>query len=550
MPVRARTLVCLIGLAAIGLGAQSPTPSQGQPPKFRSDTRLVRISVVVHDRRGRPVDGLTADDFRLLDRGTEQTIALFDVERRTVAPDAVKPSAPGALDAKVFSNAIRGPAAGGVTVVLFDRLNTAFSAQVQARAHIFKYLSQVKPTEPVALYVLDSSAVRVVHDFTRDTSSLLRALDRVQGRTSLETAAASEPRPQPSDSGDAATDAMIDAALTSMDAAVKAFYLANRAQYTLDALEAIARHLAGIEGRKNLIWVSAAFPVSFTDGLGGGMPQRRSMYPEVKHAARAITDADVAVYPVDARGLVGTLTTPPALGVDPAFTTISTTMPAVDTMRLTADLTGGRAYYNTNDLGGAIARAVDDSQLLYVLGYYPPSGSWDGKFHEVKVTTRRPDLDVRHRTGYLALPSLPQDVETRQQAILRALSSPFDASGLPLTVTAEPVVGGALMLAMRIDTRALLFLADGDLGTASVDVTIAQALSDGSLLRVLDVNVPLRFTREMRAQADREGVVLKRQIDVRDDARELRIAVRDPASGMLGTVTIPAAQARAIAIQR
>jgi hypothetical protein len=103
---------------------------------------------------------------------------------------------------------------------------------------------------------------------------------------------------------------------------------------------------------------------------------------------------------------------------------------------------------------------------------------------------------------------------------------------------------------MRIDTRALMFLADGDLGTASVDVAIAQALADGSLLRVLDVNVPLRFTREMRAQADKEGVVLTRQVDVRDDAHQLRIAVRDPASGVLGTVTIPAAQARAIAIQR
>ena len=549
MPVRAGSLVCLIGLAAIGLGAQSPTPSQGQPPTFRSDTRLVRISVVVHDRRGQPVDGLTADDFRLFDRGTEQTIALFDVERRTVAPDAVKPSAPGALDAKVFSNAIRGPAAGGVTVVLFDRLNTAWSDQAQARAHIFKYLSQVKPTDPIAFYVLDSSAVSVVHDFTRDTSSLLRALDRVQGRTSLEAAVASEPRPEPSDSGDAATDAMIDAALTRMDEAVKAFYLANRAQFTLDALEAIARHLSGVQGRKNLIWVSAAFPTSFTDGLGGGLPQRRSMYTEVNRAARAITDADVAVYPVDARGLVATITSMPG-AQQTVFNGLPTIMPNVDTMRLTADLTGGRAYFNTNDLGGAIARAVDDSQLLYVLGYYPPSGSWDGTFHEVKVTTRRRGLEVRHRTGYLALPALPQDVETRQNAILRALSSPIDASGLPLTVTAEPVVGGALRLAMRIDTRALLFLADGDLRTASVDVTIAQALSDGSLLRVLDVNVPLRFAREMRAQADREGVVLKRQIDVRDDAHDLRIAVRDPASGVLGTVTIPAAQARAIAIQR
>jgi VWFA-related protein len=548
MPVRAGTLVCLIGLAAIGLGAQSPTPSQDQSPKFRSDTRLVRISVIVHDRRGQPVDGLTAGDFRLFDRGTERTIALFDVERRTAAPDAVRPSAPGAPDARVFSNAIRGPAAGGVTVILFDRLNTAWSAQVQARANILEYLSQLKPTEPVAFYVLDSSVVHVVHDFTRDTSSLLRALARVRGRTSLEAAVATERRPEPSDSGDAATDVMIDAALYRTDAAIKGFYLSQRIEATVIALEAIARRLSGVQGRKNLIWVSSAFPLMFHDGLGQRRGER-NVDTSVSRAARAMTDANVAVYPVDARGLIGTLTGPPGV-VNPAFTTISTTMPAVDTMRTLAERTGGRAYYNTNDLGGAIARAVDDSQLLYVLGYYPPSDSWDGTFHEVKVTTRRPGLDIRHRTGYLALPSPPQDVETRQQALTRALNSPIDASGLPLTVTAEPGVGGALRLAMRIDTRALLFLADGDHGRASVDVAIALALSDGSLFRVLDTNVPLRFTREMRAQADREGLVLARQIDVRDDAHELRIAVRDPASGALGTVSIPAAQARAIAIPR
>jgi len=301
VPVRALTCACLFGVAAIGVVAQSPATTRDQPPTFRSDTRLVRVSVVVHDKRNQPVEGLTAEDFRLADNGREQAIALFDVERREVAPRA--DAAPAT---HVFSNAIRGPAAGGVTVILFDRLNTAWSAQVQARADVLKYLSQVKPTEPVAFYVLDSSVVRVVHDFTRDTSSLLRALDRLQRRTSLEAAVASEPRPAPSDSGDAATDAMIDASLARMDAAVKGFYLSQRIESTLRALEAIARRLSGVEGRKNLIWVSSAFPLSFNDGLG-----QRNVDPEVKRAARAITDADVAVYPVDARGLVGTLTGPP-----------------------------------------------------------------------------------------------------------------------------------------------------------------------------------------------------------------------------------------------
>ncbi len=419
---------------------------------------------------------------------------------------------------------------------------------MRARTHIFNYLSQVKPADRIALYVLDSSAVSIIHDFTRDTSSLLRAVDRVQQLTSLETAVAKEPPPLPSDTGDAATDAMFDAALASMTVAVKGFYVAKRAEYTLDALEAIARHLSGVQGRKNLIWVSGAFPVSFTDGRGGGLPQNRSLWTEINRAARAITDADVAVYPVDARGLIATITSLP--GEPVVFNGLSTVMPNVDTMRLTADLTGGRAYFNTNDLGGAIGRAVDDTRLTYLLGYYLPNGSWDGQFHEIKVTTRRRGVDLRHRTGYLAVPSPPQDVETRQGALARALSSPIDASGLPLSVTAEPAAGGLLGLSMRIDARALLFHADAGSWAASVDVAIAQALSDGRLIRTEDLNLPLRFTTEMRAQADRKGLAVHRQVDVLADAHELRIAVRDTASGEVGTVTIPATRARAIAGRR
>jgi hypothetical protein len=103
---------------------------------------------------------------------------------------------------------------------------------------------------------------------------------------------------------------------------------------------------------------------------------------------------------------------------------------------------------------------------------------------------------------------------------------------------------------MRIDTKALLFHADAGSWVASVDVAIAQALSDGRLFRSEDVNLPLRFTPEKRAQADREGLVFNRQVDVRADAHELRIAVRDSTSGEVGTVTIPAPQARAIAGRR
>ena len=102
-------------------------------------------------------------------------------------------------------------------------------------------------------------------------------------------------------------------------------------------------------------------------------------------AARALNDSDVAIYPVDARGLIGAFATS-ASARQQEFTTLDTIMPNVETSKFIADHTGGPAFYNTNDLGSAIRRAAEDSTLTYVLGYRPSNTSWDGRFRAIKVS--------------------------------------------------------------------------------------------------------------------------------------------------------------------
>ncbi len=83
-------------------------------------------------------------------------------------------------------------------------------------------------------------------------------------------------------------------------------------------------------------------------------------------------------------------------------------------MNLLAERTGGRAFFNTNDIQGAIRRAIDDSRVTYVLGFNPDHGNWNGKFREIKIKVKRPDTNIRYRRGYFALADeAPADQQKR-----------------------------------------------------------------------------------------------------------------------------------------
>src|SRR5262249_23153824 len=158
------------------------------------------------------------------------------------------------------------------------------------------------------------------------------------------------------------------------------FYTTRRVEATAQAITAIARHMAGRPGRKNLIWVSGGFPIQIGMESTSVTAERRSFSDEIERATRAVNQANMAIYPVDARGLIGPFDAMPSM--NPANrpmgrqATINVNNRAsrsiFDTqasMRELADRTGGRAFLNSNDIAGAIRRAVDDSQVTYNLAF-------------------------------------------------------------------------------------------------------------------------------------------------------------------------------------
>ena len=533
----------LIALSAALLVAGSVVAQQSQStpasqPVFRTSTRLVQVSVVVHDGRNQPVRGLRAEDFQVLEDGKEQPVTFFSVHG---IESVVSSTATAA--AKTFTNRIQSPSGGGVVAIVYDRLNTAHLDRTRVREHIVKYLAQVNPDDRIGLYVLDAEGMGILHDFTRDARSLVRVLSTVKTKSTAADVLESPAIVNEAVFGDA-LDRQLAEFASSGEVSFRSMVERQVALQTIEGLESVARHLQGVPGRKNLVWVSSGFPFIIRSFGPPTSTQTEMMSMETARAARALNDADVAVYVVDARGLVGAFASSPS-EKNQRFTTLATVQTKIEGLRQFADLTGGAAYFNTNDIGGAIARAVEDSRLTYVLGYYSDEKAWDGKFRRIKVKVGRKGVDVRHRAGYFAIPGSALPQQTRSDAVLEALQSPLESTALPMTVSVESAAQGKVTLAIRFEPGLLMLEKRGATWHGAIDIAIAQTLPAGRQTAETDITIPLALDDGTRAQFLKEGLRLTRTITLRDDAEDVRVVGRDHSSGATGSIIIPASALRA-----
>jgi VWFA-related protein len=537
MPSTTSSRTVTWAVAAIALiGTPLLDALQQDRPSFRSSARIVELSAVVTDGDRNPVTGLTANDFQVFDDGKPQRVELFWIEGSPAPP---RTTTPPPEPAREFSN--RLPDTGGVTIILYDQFNTPFSVRTRARDHTARFLEQIRPDDRIGLYVLDSFGVlRVVHDFTSDATSLVRAVSSLRGTTPTPLVAAE----------DAAHLAALQAELADLLAddrkqpsgalAMRQHFVSMQGEVTIDALESIGRYLSGVQNRKNLIWVSAGFPLAAFDYRG------RSKTKEINRATRALNDANVALYTVDARGLIPTFSGVPG---QQTITTLSMVAGNQDIMQSLAEDTGGRAFVNTNDIHGAVRSAADDARMTYVLGYYPTNDEWDGRFHRIAVKMSRPGLEVRHRKGYFAVATEQQAKLQRSAALKAAVASPINASGLGMTLRIDPMPGRAAeyRLTVRVEPGAITLEQRGDEWHGAVDVIVAQLRADGAGTPSLDHRADIRVPGKRLEQFLRDGVSIDHIVTLTPDTERLRVVVRDIRTGTLGAIGVSKEQLQSLA---
>jgi VWFA-related protein len=468
-----------------------------------------------------------------------------------------------------------------LTVVLLDALNTPIADQAYARHEMLQYLKTQHSGQSTAIYAL-TNRLLLLQDFTNDPELLRTAIEK---KLPQQSHLLTDPDQQMAIPG---ASADLIASIDSFEQDQINFQNQVRIQITLDSMTAIARSLSGYPGRKNLVWVSAAFPLSAAfDGDSSAFFNQSWMTNEVQRTATLLTNAQVSVYPVDARGLVGSplasaqftgrtrggrLMNGQQLGNELNKRSFELSS-SHDAMNQIADATGGKAYYNRNDIDHAVALSIADGSTYYTIAYYPANKDWNGKFRKVDIKLDRPGTLVRYRHGYYAtdpMESAHLSKQAIQKEIGEALGNPLQSTMITVYGTAFKIVPAGkaqetaqsavatspvpqnaeksprpqLVERQKIGVRFLLDSggitlekrADGQ--HMSLDFAVAAFRGDKVVSQILKTveGTPKADTVSKMMQ---QGLFFNTSLDVPKGNCRLRLLVHDNLNGKMGTVDIP-----------
>ncbi len=386
-----------------------------QPPDgmIRVNSDLVVVDVVVTDAQNRPVHHLAPSNFTLLEDGRPQTVTVFEEhETKPAAETAPLPK----LQPGTFTNYTPVSADGALNILLLDKLNTPMDAQTFVRDQVLKYLKEMPAGTRLAIFSL-TTRLQMLQGFTSDPE-VLRAL--VEGKKTLPDGspllADDTTSGQLADFlGNSPDGATVLASLQQFEAQEQSFQQQLRARYTLDAFNLLARYLSTLPGRKNVIWFSGSFPINIMpDGnLPNPFAVMASSEAEFRETTDILTRSQVAVYPIDARGLMTTpmfnaansgrqyVRNPGAFTSDNAAFHQQTAQEQA-TMNQMAEATGGKSFVDTNGLKEAVAEAIEAGSNYYTLAYRPANRNWNGNYRKIQLKVNQPGVTLDYRRGYYA----------------------------------------------------------------------------------------------------------------------------------------------------
>jgi VWFA-related protein len=521
------------------------------PPLFHVSTQLVEVDVAVRGKNGQVRD-LTKNDFAVLDNGKPQQISLFSVRS-----SAGRDSRPSPLPGSVISNRPTrlGEEPFSPTVILWDALNTETSDQAWVRSQVIKYLQTMRPGDPVAVYLLVKN-LHVIQDFTDDRLSLMQAVRRTNAEQSTDLSAPDLTNLQSQISLQLPQLADLQTKAIAAAGEMTDYALRDQVYTTQAALEAIAEHLSGLPGRKKLAWISGSFPAitpTQRTHVGETQVEVLDFSPQIAHAIRALNGANVAVYPIDPRGVTSgampasaprSASGPSAANAGSQLAPASLTAPGIDTMNLLASGTGGRAFYGTNDATGAIKAIMEDGEVTYRLGFYPTDEKMDGTYHSLSVKVMGKGTqhiaDFGARKGYFALDAKNAVNGHWRERLTESMQNPLEATQLGLRASVSPAKGesGIYNLDITLDFEGLHLEHDQN-GRWSAAIAFGTLFSPSESTKGTLETIRLSLTEDRLRAALENGYVLRRKVDVGDRTGSLRVVIEDAATGTIGSVSVP-----------
>jgi VWFA-related protein len=586
---RARVAMLLLAGVLAPLRAERPASAQTQPkvPTFPSQVELITVDAVVIDENGRPVPGLTKEDFVVKEDGRVQEIESFEA---FVLEPAEAPSEPSAV-------ASNEPAArssnGRAFAILVDDVRIAPERTQVARSAVVSFLERSVREGDLVTLRTSSGDVSWTARVPEGTEDLISVLSRLRGRDvepqsmdrlteyeafqianredapsmsgggpTLSTGGASGRAPaQPSGEAAIAGTGLgstkervkrrwLDALLctpSNCDSLVRARAMeidAQRKGRMRVTLQAVRRELAALaldHGRKSLLLLSDGFLEDYGSDL--------------REVAAASREANAAIYFLDVRGLVAVAGFGAAADVarfslpDPrdqaALRFEDATLAAAGAETL-ADDTGGFSVRHTNDLAAGMERIAKESRVFYMLGFYPPAGKSARQWRKLSVEVNKPGLKVRARRGYTlrveAAAARPakkgKPKPGPDPAVVPALDSAHDAPGIPLRAMAyvlepRPKDTVHVLVAAELDASRLAVQPKAGAQVARLDVSVVAVGRDSGRGFRHDDKVEL----SLPAGENPGWRALVREFELPAGVTQVRVVVRDATSGAMGSVS-------------
>ncbi len=473
-------------------------------PLIRSETRVVQIDVVVKDSQGRVVDDLRKEDFTIKDEGKPRVIQIFSLNRGEAAPEV--PPAARPLPPNVFTNrgATAPSAATHASAILFDGVNDYFDNYARSRAQVIGMVGRLPKDELVAIYAITQfTGLVMVQDYTTDRDLLIRNL-------SAYVPSGMAPAPAGMERFGQAT-----ASLPPEPRAEKEFFMRAGADAARSAIQAIAKHMAILPGRKSLLWVSQGFPPR----------QIRQESESWSKAIDVVNQSNVQVDAIDANGLAG-----PPRRWGPG---------GLASLQELAERTGGKAYYNRNDLGVAMAAAIEDKRTSYTLAFYLGDDERDGRFHRLSVHVDRPHLDLRYRQGYIAGVDRRMEKAQKTAELESALLSPLDSTEVGITVGITVLPGKpreTMRVRVMLDPATISLAEKGSRWEGRFDEMFVEMDADGKSVGKISSSRQFSMTAEEHRRFERDGLVYSANIPLENGTAKVHLIIRDSESGHVGSL--------------
>jgi VWFA-related protein len=525
-----------IRLAAAALLCLSLLAQDQPSPTFRTNTNLVIVNVAVKDKSGKAIEDLKKEQFILLEDGKPQQISVFELERlngetlpaleapapalKTRQPAETKPAPPP--PAPVTADQLKDRR---LIAMFFDLSSMQPAEQIRAREAAVKFIdTQMTASDMVEVMTL-TNELRVVQEFSNDRETLLTAIQSLRIGDSSELAALAATGADPTDdSGE----------FTADDTEFNIFNTDRK----LSALEDATRKLAPFPEKKALVY--------FSSGIGKTGVDNQS---QIRATVNAAVRANVAFYPIDARGLVAfapagdaTQASPKGTGVftGSAQTSARTSFhDTQDTIYTLAADTGGKALLDSNDLTLGIKAVQTDINSYYVLGYYSANPAQDGKYRHVtvKIAALPESAKIDYRKGYYAAKvwgKMNSSDKERQLEDALTLDDPF--TDLPLAMEVDYFQTARdkyfVPITVRIAGSSL------DLSPKSTtDLDFIGQIRDlrGKQLGGVRDEIKLKLTEENAAQLAQRHVEYDTGVTLPPGDYNLRFLARENQNGKMGT---------------